>query len=113
MTQPPSLLVKNFIGGANSGSTWGWLLLEGGKTPEMIFGVGQLPTTWNIPFFDQLPQYERVTSAETFFPISLPTHTTILAFFLPLGCILASKRFTSFYFQTRKQTYSASTLIAP
>ena len=64
--QPPWLACQEFHRGANSGSTWGWLLLEGGKKPEMIFGVGQLPAAWHIPFFDQLPQYEHVTSAETF-----------------------------------------------
>ena len=40
----PCLLVKIYRG-ANSGSTWGWLLLEGVKNSDMIFGVGQIPGT--------------------------------------------------------------------
>ena len=39
----PQLACQEFHRGANSGSTWGWLLLGGVKKPDMIFGVGQMP----------------------------------------------------------------------
>ena len=81
----PLLACQEFHRGANSGSTWGWLLPEGGKNPEMIFGVGQVPVALHIPSpFDKLPQYEDITSAENY-SNNLPTHTTILVFFLLLG----------------------------
>ena len=98
----PQLACQEFHKGANSGSTWGWLLLEGGKKPEMIFGVGQLPAAWHIPFFDQLPQYEYVTLAETFFPIKATYPHYNPSIFSSLGCIWASRPFT-FYFQNKKQ----------
>ena len=71
----PLLACQEFHGGANSGSTWGWILLEGGKNPEMIFGIGQMPDALHIPSpFDKLPQYEDITSVETLFPKNyLPT----------------------------------------
>ena len=41
LKQPsPQLACQEFHGGANSGSAWEWLLLEGVKKLEMIFGVG-------------------------------------------------------------------------
>ena len=39
----PQLACQEFHRGANSGSTWGWILLGGVKKPKMIFGVGQMP----------------------------------------------------------------------
>ena len=99
----PQLACQEFHRGANSGSTWGWLLLEGVKKPDIIFGVGQMPAAWHIPFFDQLPQYDYVISTETFLPIKLPTQTTVLAFFLLLGCVQASRPLTSFYLQIEKK----------
>ena len=40
----PQPACQEFHRGANSGSTWGWLLLGGVKKQDMIFGIGQLPT---------------------------------------------------------------------
>ena len=39
----PLLCLSKNLQGANNGSTWGWLLLEGVKNPKMIFEVGQMP----------------------------------------------------------------------
>ena len=83
----PCFLVK-INRGANSGSTWGWLLLEGVKNSE--HDLWCMPDAWYLthPFslLDQLPKIVKTSNHQKNSPEQLPTHPTILAFFLR-GCI--------------------------
>ena len=99
----PYLLVKKFTGGANSGSTWGWLLLEEVENSEIwSLGVGQMPVSWTILFFlwSAATSYEDNISVETL-PIQLPTHTIVLTFFL-LGALGLADPLHHQFFTNRK-----------
>ena len=102
--QPPVFFDK-LLQVANSGSTWGWHLLEGVK--NLKNNLWKQARAWYLTIFSSLIncyKHDGCQINRNFFPKQLPTHPTVLTFFLQGAFRLADLLHHYFLLKAEKQT---------